>query len=249
MGERRWRIGELAEAAGMTVRALHHYEQIGLLVPAARTSGDHRLYGEADVERLYRIRALRGLGMPLDDIRRALDDGAALAEVLRAHLDRVEVELERVTQLRDRLRSITSDGCAGSDDLLATLNAMSRVERHAHERIEQHTQARGPLSERGDAESQWRAVADRLRACMAAGDAPDSERATAAAADARELIEAFANGDAGILEALARLRENDPPRDLAGWDPELTRYLHRALAALGNGRRTTDTSRERNHVD
>lgn len=224
MGERRWRIGELAEAAGMTVRALHHYEQIGLLVPAARTSGDHRLYGEADVERLYRIRALRGLGMPLDDIRRALDDGAALAEVLRAHLDRVEVELERVTQLRDRLRSITSDGCAGSDDLLATLNAMSRVERHAH--------ARRPRDGHEDVESRWRALAERLRACMAAGDAPASERVRAAASEARELIEAFADGDAAILGDLARLRESDPPRDLAGWDPELVRYLHTALAAL-----------------
>lgn len=87
VSERRWRVGELAEAAGMTVRTLHHYEQIGLLVPATRTSGDHRLYGEADVERLYRIRALRGLGMSLEDIRAALDNRSVLADVLRAHLD------------------------------------------------------------------------------------------------------------------------------------------------------------------
>ncbi len=208
----------------MTVRTLHHYEQIGLLVPATRTSGDHRLYGEADVERLYRIRALRGLGMSLEDIRTALDDRSALAEVLHAHLGRVELELERMTLLRDRLRSITSNGRTSSDDLLATLNAMSRVERHAH--------ARRSHNEREDVESRWRALADRLRACMAAGDSPSSERARAAASEARELIEAFANGEAAILEDLARLRESDPPRDLAGWDPELTRYLHAALAAL-----------------
>src|SRR5690606_1894431 len=207
MGERRWRVGELAEAAGMTVRALHHYEQTGLLVPAARTSGDHRLYGEADVERLYRIRALRGLGMSLEDIGRALEDGSVLAEVLRAHLGRVELELERMTMLRDRLRSITADGRTSSDDLLATLNAMSRVERHAH--------ARRPRDGHEHAESRWRALGDRLRACMAAGDAPASERARAAASEARELIEAFAEGDAVILGDLARLRESDPPRNLA----------------------------------
>src|SRR5690606_5534435 len=228
MGERRWRVGELAEAAGMTVRALHHYEETGLLVPAARTRGDHRLYGEADVERLYRIRALRGLGMSLDDIRRALDDGSVLAEVLRAHLDRVELELERMTLLRDRLRSITADGRTSSDDLLATLNAMSRVERHAHAR-----RARAERVGRDDIESQWRALGDRLRACITAGEAPASERPRAVASEARALIEAFADGDAAILEDLAHLRENDPPRNLAGWDPELTRYLNRALAALG----------------
>lgn len=242
MGERRWRVGELAEAAGMTVRALHHYEEIGLLVPAARTRGDHRLYGEADVERLYRIRALRGLGMSLDDIRRALDDGSVLAEVLRAHLDRVELELERMTLLRDRLRSITSDGRASSDDLLATLNAMSRIERHAH--------ARRPRSEREDVESRWRALADRLRACMHAGEPPASERATAAASEARELIEAFADGDAALLEDLARLRKSDPPRNLAGWDPELIRYLNAALAALReDGSVTQPTQGAANHAD
>src|SRR5690606_15986426 len=120
----------------------------------------------------------------------------------------------------DRLRSITADGRTSSDDLLSTLNAMSRVERHAH--------ARRPRSEREDVESRWRALADRLRACMAAGDAPASKRATAAAAEARELIVEFANGDAAILEDLARLRESDPPRNLAGWDAELTRYLDAA---------------------
>lgn len=224
MGERRWRVGELAEAAGMTVRALHHYEETGLLTPAARTSGDHRLYGEADIERLYRIRALRGLGMSLEDIRRALDDGTVLATVLREHLGRVEAELERLTMLRDRLRSITADGRTSSDDLLATLNAMSRVERHGR--------MRRPRAASEDVESRWRALADRLRECMSGGEPPGSERAKAVAEEARALIEAFAGGDAAVLEDLARLRENDPPRDLAGWDPELTRYLDRALAAL-----------------
>src|SRR5690606_10859244 len=221
--EGRWRVGELAEAAGVTVRALHHYERTGLLVPA-RTGGDHRLYGEADVERLYRIRALRGLGMSLEDIRRALDDGSVLAEVLRGHLARVELELDRLTLLRDRLRSIMADGRTSSGDLLATLSAMSRVERRAH--------ARRRRPEHEDVEARWRALADRLRTCMAAGDAPGSERARAAAAEARQLIEAFADGDAAVLADLARLREHDPPRDLAGWDPELTRYLDMALAAL-----------------
>jgi DNA-binding transcriptional MerR regulator len=63
--ERRWRVGELAAAAGVTVRALHHYDGIGLLVPAERTAPGHRLYGEGDVRRLYRIVALRDLGLGL----------------------------------------------------------------------------------------------------------------------------------------------------------------------------------------
>ena len=62
----RYRIGELARAAGVTVRALHHYDSLGLLVPSERTGAGHRLYSADDVERLYRLLALRGVGLPLD---------------------------------------------------------------------------------------------------------------------------------------------------------------------------------------
>jgi hypothetical protein len=47
--ERTWRIGEVATATGLTVRTLHHYDQIGLVVSSARTSGGHRLYTSADL--------------------------------------------------------------------------------------------------------------------------------------------------------------------------------------------------------
>ena len=92
---RRWRVGELASATGLTVRALHHYEQIGLLKPAGRTSSHHRLYDERDVERLYHVLTLRELGVSLAEIRRTIDgEGGALVEVLREHLARANRELE-----------------------------------------------------------------------------------------------------------------------------------------------------------
>ena len=70
MSDEQYRIGELAQAAGVTVRALHHYDRLGLLVPSERTHGGHRLYTAADVQRLYRLLALRELGLPLGRDRR-----------------------------------------------------------------------------------------------------------------------------------------------------------------------------------
>jgi len=54
--DRCWRVGELASATGLTIKALHHCDGLGLLIPSQRTSAGHRLYGDADVQRLYRMR-------------------------------------------------------------------------------------------------------------------------------------------------------------------------------------------------
>jgi DNA-binding transcriptional MerR regulator len=70
------RVGELAERAGVSVRTLHHYEAIGLLVPSARTDAGHRRYARSDIARLARIRALTALGFSLDEVRVCLDDEA-----------------------------------------------------------------------------------------------------------------------------------------------------------------------------
>jgi MerR family transcriptional regulator, thiopeptide resistance regulator len=69
-----YRIGEFAELAGVTVRALHHYDRIGLLKPQRNSSGN-RLYCLADLERLVQIAALKFLGIPLREIKLLLKHG------------------------------------------------------------------------------------------------------------------------------------------------------------------------------
>ena len=84
--QRQWRIGEVARASGLTVRTLHHYDEIRLLVPSNRSEAGYRLYGDADVERLYRILALRAMGFSLDEIAAALArQGADLSGPVRVY--------------------------------------------------------------------------------------------------------------------------------------------------------------------
>lgn len=73
--ETSYTVGSLAKLAGVTVRALHHYEDEGLLHPERTVSG-YRRYGAEDVERLQQILLLRSCGLSLGDIREALADGA-----------------------------------------------------------------------------------------------------------------------------------------------------------------------------
>ena len=56
------KIGELAKRAGVSVRTLHYYEEIGLLMPASRTEAGHRKYGRQAIERLQQVKSLQHLG-------------------------------------------------------------------------------------------------------------------------------------------------------------------------------------------
>lgn len=71
-----WTVSEVAAMTHVSVRALHHYDSLGLLSPSARTKAGYRLYDREDLERLQRILFFRELGFALDDIREILDDPA-----------------------------------------------------------------------------------------------------------------------------------------------------------------------------
>lgn len=72
-------VGEVARLAAVTVRTLHHYDEIGLLRASDRSAAGYRRYGDADLERLQRILFYRELGFSLDKIRAVMTDGDALA--------------------------------------------------------------------------------------------------------------------------------------------------------------------------
>src|SRR5881227_870285 len=87
-------VQEFARLAGVTVRALHHYDRLGLL-RAHRNASGYRVYQAGDMERLEQIVALKFLGIPLKDIRTMLArDGSDLAGAL--HAQRTVLEQRRV---------------------------------------------------------------------------------------------------------------------------------------------------------
>jgi DNA-binding transcriptional MerR regulator len=93
-----YRAHEFASLAGVTVKALHHYDRLGLLKPQ-RTASGYRIYTERDLERLEQIIALKFLGLPLKQVRILLDrDALQLPEALRMQ----RAVLEEKRRLLDR---------------------------------------------------------------------------------------------------------------------------------------------------
>ncbi|MHB1477491.1 MAG: MerR family transcriptional regulator, partial [Coriobacteriia bacterium] len=76
LGSNALTVSEVARLANVSVRTLHHYDEIGLLVPGGRTDAGYRLYGDDDLRRLQEILLFRELEIPLEDIARLLAGGA-----------------------------------------------------------------------------------------------------------------------------------------------------------------------------
>ncbi|MBZ9642629.1 MerR family transcriptional regulator [Streptomyces sp. PSKA30] len=196
-------VGQVAGYAGVTVRTLHHYDDIGLLVPSERSHAGHRRYNDADLDRLQQILFYRELGFPLDEVAALLDDPDADP---RAHLRRQhELLTARIEKLQKMAAAV--EHAMEARKMGINLTPEEKFEVFGDKDPEQYAdeaEARWGSTE-AYAESQRRAasytkedwkrmqaeVADwgeRYDALMAAGEAPTGERAMDMAEEHRQHI-------------------------------------------------------------
>ncbi|MEV0671611.1 MerR family transcriptional regulator [Mycobacterium sp. NPDC050441] len=97
-------VGAIAALTGISVRTLHHYDHIGLVVPSVRTAASYRGYTDADIERLHLVLVYRSVGMALDEIRALLDapDSDVLAHLRRQH----RLLCDRAAQLQQTIKAV-----------------------------------------------------------------------------------------------------------------------------------------------
>lgn len=119
-------IGAFARVAGVSVRTLHHYDDVGLLPPAqVDPQTGYRWYRADQLQRLNRIVALRDLGLPLIEIHKVVEDEVSVDE-LRGMLrlrqaearNRMAAEAERLSRVEARLRQIETEGRVGAYDVV-----------------------------------------------------------------------------------------------------------------------------------
>jgi DNA-binding transcriptional MerR regulator len=97
-------VGAVATLTGVSVRTLHHYDHIGLVVPSVRTSAGYRGYTDADIERLHVVLVYRSVGLPLDEIRTLLNDESTdvVEHLRRQH----ELLLEQAERLEHTIKAV-----------------------------------------------------------------------------------------------------------------------------------------------
>lgn len=240
-----WKVGELARLTGLTVRTLHHYDAIGLLRPSYRTSAGHRCYGEGDVRRLYRVVALRELGLPLDRIAAMLSPDGEITDLLAEHLRHVEAQVIALRALRDRLVHLVQRTeqarQPSSADLLALIDEVTKMEEtiknyFTEEQLAALVRRRENLGAQAiaDVQAEWPELIGRMQAELAAGTDPADPKVWPLAARWMELLVAFHGDDSGIRDGLYRMYEENSgqiAQQYGGPSPELIEYVKRVNAA------------------
>lgn len=240
---------EFAELAGVTVRALHHYDRMAVLVPSARTRAGYRLYTDQDLVRVEQIVVLKFLGIPLKEIKRLLDRPAAdlPSELRRQRLaltDRRR-QLDRAIEAVAEAESRLMDGSAAGADLLKHIIEVIEMQDNQNWSEKYYSpEGRTLVEERKklwnpelqeQVARQWAELGPDLNSAAERNLDPQSEEAAALLERYRVLIEGFTGGHPEVREGLNRMwadRENWPTPPKLPYHEKAEAWLR---AATGRG--------------
>ncbi len=243
-----WTVGQLAELTGVTVRTLHHYDQIGLLTPAGRTGSGYRRYDAADLARLQQIVLYRRLELPLGDIAELLASGASPEEHLRRQREAVIARRDELSELVgaiDRALEREMNQRPATDADLRELfgdGYSDEYQAEAQQRWGQTDQWKQSADRtKGYTRSDWQAIKEETDAINAdyvaakrAGEPADGPVATAVAERARRQIhDRFYDCPPEFHMNLGEMYVADP-RFAATYDelePGLAQYVRDAIVA------------------
>ncbi|GGT20761.1 MerR family transcriptional regulator [Streptomyces kurssanovii] len=241
-------VGQVSARLGVTVRALHHWDETGLARPSLRTAAGYRLYTAADLERLHRVVVYRELGLGLDRIRAVLDDSTAdVPGALRAQRTQVAERIDRLRQLAAGLDRMID---AHERGLLLTAEQQAAIfgprwnpdlPAQARQRYGDTTQWR-QYAERSASRGpeEWQAVADDMAGleralgdAMDAGVVPGSPEAHRLVERHREVFASYFPLTRQMQVCLGRKYEADPgfAAHYDGIRPGLATWFRRIIDA------------------
>lgn len=238
---------EFAKAAGVTVRTLHVYDRMGLLPPARRTDSGYRLYGEAELERLEQILALRFVGFRLEHIKELLQ-GPKWPLVVALRMQREIVaqqkrKLDAATQAIEHAEAtLIADESADRWKVLRDVIEALKVENDyswtqnyyneaAKEKLEKlRSETPKEVIEQGQRD--WAELIAQVEEAAEKSVDPASERAQALAKRWRDLVSQFTKGDRDVHEGLNRLWSDQThwPKDFKRpWSDNADAWIKKAM--------------------
>jgi DNA-binding transcriptional MerR regulator len=212
-----YQVREFAKLTGVTVRALHHYDRLGLLCPR-RTPSGYRVYGNGDLQRLEQIVALKFLGMPLRHIKTVLErDTRALPEMLRSQRRALEDKRRQLDQaiqaIGDAERVIRRGGCnqAALTKIIEVIEMQENADffkkYYSEEAWAKMSLRRAKLdwdpAQQAEVTKAWLDLFREVEASL--DEDPASPHVQALAARWKKLVEGFTGGDPEIAKGVGKV--------------------------------------------
>lgn len=230
------KIGDLAKRTGLTVRALHHYDSIGLLSPSARSDAGYRLYTPADIARLHQVLALRQCGLSLADIGTTLTtDEIPLAAIVSRQIAMLTQQIAGADALRARLQRLQGQLACGQEpdlaDWLTTLEHMTMFDKYfTPEELKEL-----PLYQAAPAiTDEWQALVAAVQAQMDAGARATDAELQALAQRWMHMVKRDTANNPVLFAKLNAMHEQEPALQASsGITPALMQFV---LAAAHEGK-------------
>jgi len=236
--DRTYLAHEFAKRAGVTIRALHHYDRMGLLKPSGRTPAGYRVYSDRDFARLEQIVALKFIGFPLHqirdilrrkdaDLRAALEQQHRILAEKREHLERAMTAIERAEQV------VAAGGEPDWEPFRKVIEVIQMQTRkdwmknyYTEEQLANLRRRWSPeieaASERG-----WAELVRDTEAAISQGEQPSGKIGLKLAERRQALLAMFTGGDPGIEQSLKNLYADE-----ANWPASFKRPFSDAVNAF-----------------
>ena len=204
------KVGELARRTGLTVRTLHHYDEIGLLAPSGRSEAGYRLYSQADVQRLHGIQTMRQMGLALSDIGELLaGEGMAPERIIGQQIRALDQQITQATELRGRLAMLRDGLMAGAEpDMGNWLEALALMTTYG--KYFSSAELKQIFTNWSLIEADWLVLKDLVRSAMDRGQAVDTPEVQALAYRWMALMLHWMGGDIDLLDRWGHMFRTEP---------------------------------------
>jgi MerR family transcriptional regulator, thiopeptide resistance regulator len=236
-----WKIGEVIDRTGLTARALHFYEEQGLIGPVSRSAAGHRLYSQSDLLRLQQIRTLRQLGVSLADMSPLLKDTGQLVPQLKRQLSKLQQQRQKIQTIEDKIsklidmletQSLPQDEL--DEILFQTLESMTMYDKYFDQsEIDAMHNREHSAGSNESFEAAWNDWVSKMQSAQSTGADPRSKQVQDLMNHWNEMISMLTENDDEKLKAFNDLLHNEPQaRKDHGISDELFDFM--AQASVGH---------------
>lgn len=235
-----WKVGEVAELAGLTIRTLRYYDQICLFSPSQYTESGHRLYTKADLVRLQPILSLKQMGMSLEEIQLLLSnlEEQTAAEILQTQISRVKKEIEvqqkLVAELENALSAARSNRTMSISELTKLMEALKmNKEKYFSKQQLATMESRYENADKQflkRTEQEFNGLIKEIRAEKEKGASPSDEKVQHLAKKWDDIVSAFSENNTAFRKQAERFHAENPGNELQyEIDGELYQFINQAL--------------------